>query len=148
MLVTKDNYYARVELMPDGSVIRYDNVSYMVAALSSGYVVSSFKSINDLLEHGYTFRPPSLKELSCGDYIQDESGFKRRVLTAQGVGKFRTYLISHSESFYKSSGHYTVSELADSCYTPLPWVDETVVEMTVAEAAERMGVKGLKIIKG
>jgi len=141
-----DYFYARVERINKKQAMLFDGGSSKEVAILNG-AVGRLSSIKDLEKYGYSFIEPSMETLSVGDYIQNSTSDRARVLMAQGNGKYRTYILSHAtknksypcseadeQTFFNRP--YLANELKEN-WKPLTWKmkhwkeKEETVEITV-----------------
>jgi len=136
-----DGVYSQIQLLPSGVVSRnygWDNKDF---AINDMRLIHCYNSIQYLKDDGWKLLPPDLGTLSVGDYVKDDGGNKRRVLTAQGVGEFRTYMLSIDNFCNVAGSYFTAEELKDNNYTPLPWEEQEpeTEELTIKEVCKELG---------
>ena len=94
----------------------------------------------------------TLETLEVGDYVKTDNHYRRVLAVLGGEGELRVYVMSVFDKNYlhedlKQFGLIkTVFELEEGGYVPYT-PSEEVTELTVAEAAKRLGVKNLKIVE-
>ena len=95
----------------------------------------------------------TLETLEVGDYVKSKVGNYCRVLAVLGgEGELRVYAISSLNEDYSHDNlkmyysGFTAYDLKTGGYAPYN-PSEEITELTVAEAAKRLGVKNLKIVE-
>jgi len=139
MLAKKEGLYSEVNLMPDGTVVRFSACTNIFHALSEVGISCIYSSIQFLKNCNWELCEPSLETLSVGDYIEDNIG-KRRIMMAQGVGEFRTYCLSLPDDFNESYLFFTAHELKEEGFTPLPWEDDEIEIKISRESTQALGL--------
>lgn len=129
-------------------ITKLGNNKYFYYLLDENKNKIEFKACSCFTDNDLELINRPIEDVREGDKIVDKHGDVREVLTVSGQMVFATYA---NEEYRKNPVNYTIftiRELIGGGYTILqePQEPETV-EMTVAEVAEKLGLKGKLKIK-
>jgi len=147
MLVQSNTLFAKVELLPDGSIIRYRKRGTKYMALAEGCISRGYKSIKEMEGYDWKLLPPDLETIGVGDMVKVNSfNIQRRIMSATGYGAYRLYTLSGAGEFLlATSSPETAYELKMNGYTPLPWEEEP--NRTVDQILEELSDGDKDILK-
>ena len=140
--------YCQVVRLSDGKIAKFNDHRSIDLALMGGDLTNVYEDLDDLKElKDCQLLPPSLETMSVGDEVGRRENEVRRVLTAQGVGEYRTYILSELCNHKVSNLHATAYDLSKAGYKPLPWPEQEESSRTVDDVLEGLPEKDKEIIR-
>lgn len=135
MLVTRNDYFSKIERTPDGKWMRFSYYPTPEQALASGFVADYYNS-RQLLDSGHEILPITFETLTIGDELEDEYGEEFTVGSASGYGENRIIWLIDEDGEAKNP--LSAKELEDYGYT--------IIQPTDSDSQESMiDVEGKKV---
>jgi len=151
MLAKKCNAYTKL-IHQDGKFYRFHGWVTKEKALLDRSMLRTYSSYDELTGDGWEIIPNTLTTSTIGDYVEDEDGFNRRILGAQGFGEYRLYDLSFINDHKVHACSWTAHELKEEGYTTVQpeFTTQDTVEMSVGDIAKELGhdPKKFKVIDG
>jgi hypothetical protein len=123
------NCFAKIELMPNGKVVRFAFDSNIETAHWSSEKRYIYDNLESMRKDGWELLPPdpTCQTLSAGEMLTDGQYFMRVLAFLGGYGELATYdtsgtALSRDDDDYlkKSGASWTAYELVNDSWKPLP----------------------------
>ncbi len=145
MIAKKGDQFRPVFTQPDGSVFVGRTFYDESGALTDSTYVEKLSSLKTLEIAGWEIMPLTRYNLTAGDIIENDKGYFRRILNANGYGQIRCYSVSclnrhvKSDDVLRLDKNITASQLGLFSWKPVQPTQQE--QITAEEASKRLGVK-------